>query len=103
MFWRNQDKKYFNGINFEFVVLHLKIFKNNIMLTLFLIYGENVILEEEYYINYIKDRRQQISPEFGQLSNSEFLDGLCSPLHSSQLVLLGYTWFLFIFVTSFVS
>lgn len=98
-----RDKSYFNGVNFDFLVLHLKIFKNNTMLTLFLIYGGNAILEEEYYVNYVKDRRQQISPEFGLQSNSEFLDGLYSPLHSSQLVLLGYTLFLYIFVISFVS
>lgn len=59
-------QKHFYGVNFEFLVFQSKIFKKNIMLTLFLIYGENAILEEEYYINYVKGRRQQISPEFRQ-------------------------------------
>lgn len=46
--WGNQREKHFSGDNFEFLVLQSKIFKKNIMLTLFLIYGENAILEEEY-------------------------------------------------------
>lgn len=91
MCWGNQGEKHFNVVNFEFLVLHSKFFKKNNLLRLFLIYREHAVLEEEYYISYVKDRRQQISPEFGQQSNSEALDGLCSPLHSFHLVLLGYT------------
>lgn len=95
--WENQGEKRFYGVNFEFLVFQSKIFKKNIMLTLFLIYGENAILEEEYYINYVKGRRQQISPEFGHQEILKFLVAsalLCIVPNWSCLVIPSFSLFL---------